>query len=60
MPLSGFLAHKLPPSIDSCWLGFGVHSSSGTIQSLPFLRRSLHLLAWKRAKARFQPDYLSI
>src|ERR1700730_15005097 len=32
---SGFLAHILPPSIDSCWLGFRFHSSPRTIQSLP-------------------------
>src|SRR5215813_13784242 len=39
---SGFLAHILPPLIDSCWLGSRFHSSSPTIQSLPFPPFGLH------------------
>src|SRR5712692_6784731 len=46
---SGFLAHILPPSIDSCWLGFGVHASPRAIQSLPFPLRGLHPLTWMRS-----------
>src|SRR6267142_6081525 len=51
-PLSGFLAHILPPSIDSSWLGFRAHSSPGAIQSLPFPLRGLHPLASKRSSVQ--------
>ena len=41
---AGFLAHILPPSIDSCWLGFRVHAPPQAIQSLPFPLHRLHPL----------------
>src|SRR5947207_6662486 len=42
MLLSGFLAHILPPSVDSCWLGFRFHSSptDDSVASLPASRAS--------------------
>src|SRR6266571_5650707 len=46
---SGFLAHILPPSIDSCWLGFRVHVPPGAIRALPFPLRGLHPLARTRS-----------
>src|SRR5438552_2006751 len=46
---SGFLAHILPPSIDSCWLGFRGHASPRAIRSLPFSLRGLHPLAETRS-----------
>src|ERR1022692_4117699 len=49
---SGFLAHILPPSIDSCWLGFRGHSPPGAFRSLPFPLRGLHPLASKRSPVR--------
>src|ERR1035441_7546515 len=49
---SGFPAHILPPSIDSCWLGFRGHSPSRAIRSLPFPLRELHPLAWQRSSVR--------
>src|ERR1035438_7346776 len=49
---SGFLAHILPPSIDSCWLGFRFHSSPRTLQALPFPPFGLHPSAQKRSPVR--------
>src|ERR1035438_8622408 len=44
MLLSCFPAHILPPSIDSCWLGFWGHAPSDAIQSHLFPLRWFHLL----------------
>jgi len=34
--LQVFSTHMLPPSIDSCWLGFRIHVPPGAIRALPF------------------------
>src|SRR5260370_11228349 len=56
---SGFLAHILPPSIDSCWLGFRSHSSPRTIQSLPFPPLGLHPSTPKRSPVARSEEHTS-
>ena len=56
MLLSGFLAHILPPSVDSCWLGVRFHSSPWATQSLP--PRIPGFTRQRRRKVQFRLDVL--